>query len=126
MGLSTFDVFKQIDSEGLIEVSGERLCALQEVLLRMLGDLDRVCAKHDIPYTLGGGSCLGAVRHHGFIPWDDDLDINMTRDSYRRFIDVYESELKDRYWLHDCGVHPRLRSCLPEASFEGHDGKDEG
>lgn len=119
MGLSTFDVFKQIDSEGLIEVSGERLCALQEVLLRMLGDLDRVCAKHDIPYTLGGGSCLGAVRHHGFIPWDDDLDINMTRDGYRRFIDVYESELKDRYWLHDCERTPGYDLAFPRLRLKG-------
>ncbi len=94
MGLSTFDVFKQVDSEGLIEVTGEKLCALQGVLLQMLRDVDSVCSRHGIPYTLGGGSCLGAARHQGFIPWDDDLDINMTREGYRRFAEAYGAELQ--------------------------------
>ena len=51
----------------------------------MLFDLDSFCQENDIYYMLGGGSCLGAVRHHGFIPWDDDLDINMPREDFNRF-----------------------------------------
>lgn len=119
MGLSTFDTFKMIDSEDLIEISGERLRALQGVLLRMLHDVDCVCARHGISYTLGGGSCLGSVRHHGFIPWDDDLDINMTRDGYRRFVDAYESELKEKYWLHDCERTPGYDLAFPRLRLKG-------
>lgn len=119
MGLSTFDVFKQVDLEGLIEVTGEKLCALQGVLLQMLRDVDSVCSRHGIPYTLGGGSCLGAVRHQGFIPWDDDLDINMTREGYRRFAEAYGAELQEKYWLHDCERTPGYDLAFPRLRLKG-------
>ncbi len=66
-------------------------------LLNMLKDIDIVCKKHKINYMLGGGSALGAVRHKGFIPWDDDLDLNMPRKDYEKFIDVMEKELGAYY-----------------------------
>lgn len=119
MGLSTFDVFKQIDSEGLIEVTGEKLRALQGVLLQMLRDVDSVCSRHGIPYTLGGGSCLGAARHQGFIPWDDDLDINMTREGYRRFAEAHGAELQEKYWLHDCEHTPGYDLAFPRLRLKG-------
>ena len=50
---------------------------VQKVLLEMMLDIDKVCKKNHIEYFLVSGSALGAVRHHGFIPWDDDLDIGM-------------------------------------------------
>ena len=52
---------------------------VQLVLLEMLKDIDALCKKHNIRYWLTGGSALGAVRHKGFIPWDDDADIGMLR-----------------------------------------------
>ena len=58
---------------------------VQMVLLEMLKDIDQLCRKHDIPYFLNGGSALGAVRHKGFIPWDDDADISMIIEDYRKF-----------------------------------------
>lgn len=119
MSLSTFDIFKKVDAGDLIELSGKKLESLQVVLLQMAREVDAVCAEHRIPYTFGGGSCLGAVRHQDFIPWDDDLDINMTRDGYRRFIDVYESELKDRYWLHDCERTPGYDLAFPRLRLKG-------
>lgn len=119
MSLSTFDIFKKVDAENLIELSGKRLESLQGVLSQMIRDVDAVCVKHRIPYTLGGGSCLGAVRHQGFIPWDDDLDINMTRDGYYRFVDAYESELKDKYWLHDCERTPGYDLAFPRLRLKG-------
>ena len=58
---------------------------LQMKLLEMLKDIDKVCQKHQIPYWMSGGSALGAVRHQGFIPWDDDMDIAMMREDYEAF-----------------------------------------
>ncbi len=66
--------------------SGEtRLRQCQLVMLRMLKIFDHLCTRHNIEYFLTGGSLLGAVRHQGFIPWDDDLDVGMTRNNYEKF-----------------------------------------
>lgn len=120
MNLSTVDAFKNISAaNNPIELNGERLGSLQRVLTRMLGDLNEVCERHGIAYTLGGGTCLGAVRHHGFIPWDDDVDINMTREGYRRFVKAYESEMKDGYWLHDCNRTPGYELAFPRLRLKG-------
>ena len=54
----------------------------KELLMSMLREIDRICRMHDIPYMLFAGSALGAVRHQGFIPWDDDLDVLMLRADY--------------------------------------------
>ena len=60
--------------------------AHQQAMLVLLREFDRVCKKLDIPYVLFAGTMLGAVRHQGFIPWDDDLDIMMLRKDYKRFL----------------------------------------
>ena len=62
------------------------LNAHQAALLSLLKEFDRVCQVLDIPYVLFAGTLLGAVRHQGFIPWDDDLDVLMLRADYRRFL----------------------------------------
>ena len=66
----------------------EKVRNIQKKLLEMLIELDSVCNKHDIKYWLDAGTFLGAVRHEGFIPWDDDLDIGMLREDYEKFIEV--------------------------------------
>lgn len=72
---------------------------LQNKLLEMMKDIDKICQKNDINYFLAGGSCLGAVRHHGFIPWDDDMDIAIDRKDWKRFVDVMKKDLgKDFYF----------------------------
>lgn len=64
---------------------------IHRVLLDMMIDLDRFLREHNIEYSLAYGTMLGAVRHKGFIPWDDDMDIFMKREDYERFIKIYRS-----------------------------------
>ena len=61
---------------------------IQSLTLELLAEFDAFCEKNNIEYVLGGGSLLGAVRHKGFIPWDDDADVMMMRDQYERFLDL--------------------------------------
>ena len=65
----------------------EKMTVHQELLLEMLKDFDAVCRRHHISYQLFAGTALGAVRHHGFIPWDDDIDVILIRSEYQRFFD---------------------------------------
>lgn len=68
------------------------------IILDLMVEFDRVCKKYDIKYYLDGGSLLGAIRHNGFIPWDDDIDVTMPRDDYERFVKLSE-EFKHPYFL---------------------------
>jgi len=68
---------------------------LQKELLEILIDIDKVCRENDIKYSLFGGTLLGAVRHKGFIPWDDDVDICFTRKEYEKFMKIYPDQKKD-------------------------------
>lgn len=73
-----------------------------QLLLCMLKELDAVCRKHGIAYYLYGGTCLGALRHRGFIPWDDDADIIMTRDNLNRLLSLPAEEFPaGRILVHD-------------------------
>ncbi len=74
---------------------------LQRVLLDMYCDIAAVCKKYDLKMLLGGGSCLGAVRHKGFIPWDDDMDLLMPRNDYNMFLELFNNELGEKYHLVD-------------------------
>lgn len=70
------------------------------VCLDLLEQMDRICREEGIEYTLSSGSLLGAVRHKGFIPWDDDIDVAMTRDNYNKFLQVAGSKLdSDKYFV---------------------------
>lgn len=74
-------------------MNSEQLRKLQLTQLYILNEIDRVCKMLDIKYFLDAGSALGAIRHQGFIPWDDDLDIGMTRENYTRLIQEGQSLL---------------------------------
>jgi lipopolysaccharide cholinephosphotransferase len=76
-----------------------QLKRIQKVQLELALEVKRVCEKHQIIFFLAGGTLLGAVRHHGFIPWDDDLDIGMMRNEYDKFIRIAQDELSPQYFL---------------------------
>ncbi|MEG2626285.1 MAG: LicD family protein, partial [Christensenella sp.] len=68
---------------------------MKQIELELMSELDRVCRENNLSYVLAYGSCLGAVRHKGFIPWDDDMDVAMPRADYERLIDSFD-QLKSK------------------------------
>ena len=99
-------------------------------MLEILDAVDAICRAHNIPYWLSSGTLLGAVRHGGFIPWDDDLDIELLREDYLRLLPILRRELPERFMLHDResdSTYPNLyakvrdkHSCIEEEyEFKG-------
>ena len=100
--LRTRDVLHQFlgqSDNGLIRVEGELLEKLQLTELEMLRDVNSLCRRENIDLMAGGGTLLGAVRHKGFIPWDDDIDLMIRREQVERFTELVRRELSDRYEL---------------------------
>lgn len=85
-------MFKDYDDPAL-------LARIQELLTAILSEFDRVCTEIGTPYVVYGGTALGAVRHGGFIPWDDDVDVCMLRRDYERFLSHAPGVLKPEYML---------------------------
>lgn len=83
----------------LLKLTPEKLRELQLTELEALKHFDAFCRKHDLTYYLCGGTLIGAVRHKGFIPWDDDTDILMPRPDYERFIELYKKENKSERFV---------------------------
>lgn len=101
-------VLKQMEDGSCITVHD-----VHKVLLPMLLDIDKLCKKHHISYFLVAGSALGAVRHQGFIPWDDDLDIGMLYQDYVRFLKVLKEELPDQYVFQCFDTHRDYNVTIP-------------
>lgn len=83
----------------MIDIDKETLEKLKRLQLEILKDYIRICEKYNLRYYIIGGSCIGALRHGGFIPWDDDIDVGMPRPDYERFLEVALSELPEHLFL---------------------------
>lgn len=77
----------------------EVLDKLHRVQVEILRDFDAVCEKHQLHYFAVYGTAIGAVRHGGFIPWDDDVDVAMLREDYEKFLQIFPEEMAERYQL---------------------------
>ena len=83
--------FSKYNGEGTV------LRRVQDRMLEILIEVDKICKAHNISYWLEGGTLLGAVRHGGFIPWDDDIDISLMREDYLRLIKILPKELSSNF-----------------------------
>lgn len=100
----------------LVTAQRKRLWNIQ---LNLVAELDRICKKHNIRWFAYAGTLLGAARHKGFIPWDDDVDISMLRPDYEKFKEVIKTEIKEPYFVdawHDYKLEEE-EITLPDKSF---------
>ena len=100
-GISTQDYLLKLSDES--EVNNLRR-KFRQLYVELLIFVDNVCNKHDIDYWLGFGTLLGAVRHGGFIPWDDDIDLVILRKDYKKLIEVLPKELEEHDLKQSCGL----------------------
>lgn len=87
-----------------------KLKVIHNILLGYLLEVDRICKKYNIKYFLAGGTLLGAIRHKGFIPWDDDADVMMLREDYDKFLSVVQQELPNNIVLHNHTTDPKCHN----------------
>ena len=89
--------FMRFNHEMFVQLSEEQLDKLHRILFKILKDVVYFCEKNGLIYYLGGGTSLGAVRHHGFIPWDDDVDLAMPRRDFNIFREQFQNAHPDLY-----------------------------
>ena len=104
----------------IYKLTKEEFRRMQLIELDLLVEFDRVCRKHDIKYTLCAGTQLGEVRHNGFIPWDDDIDVSMMREDYERFKEEAMSDLdKSMCFFQDHTTDPYYRWGYAKLRYKG-------
>lgn len=102
--------FEGEEREGFfVESMMKRVWAAQ---MEVLQEIDKVCKKHNIEWFADWGTLLGTVRHQGFVPWDDDMDIAMKRKDYQRFAEVAEKELPEGYFVSNIYKDPEFSHFL--------------
>jgi len=89
-----------------INEEGTLLRGIQLRQLDILIEVDRICRKHNIKYWIDFGTLLGAVRHQGFIPWDDDIDITIPKEDYQRFKEIIQDELPKDFFFQSLKTDP--------------------
>ncbi len=114
-GMATFDLLKQSSGNNTFMLTDEQVESTQRVVWKIAQDIIDTCEQNDIPYFMDGGTCLGVVRHEGFIPWDDDIDIAIKRADYDRLLSAFEERHGEDYWIHSPVTTADY--CLPHAQI---------
>lgn len=106
--LNTHNKFKASagNNKNLYELTNQDIADIQKVLLDVQDDIAEFCEKHQLTYFLSGGSALGAIRHKGYIPWDEDLDMVMPRKDYDVFAKAFEQEYGEKYFVQEIHKSP--------------------
>ena len=78
-------------------ISNKDLRKAQLLMLKILKEVHKICEENNIKYFLSDGTLIGAIRHQGFIPWDDDLDIGMLREDYEKFCKIAPQILSENF-----------------------------
>lgn len=98
---------------------------LQQMELEILRDFQELCERHNIDYFAGGGTAIGAVRHKGFIPWDDDIDVNLVRKDYERFLKYAQKEYSDKYEIMNAETNDKYPLMSTRWMYKGTKFKEE-
>jgi len=125
---------EEVRSDYLVTAEAKKLWAVQ---MEILEKIDQICKKYGLKYYADGGTLLGAVRHKGYIPWDDDLDVQMLKEDYEKFCEVAPKELNEPYFFQsyktEKGFFPwlvRVRrsdtTCISEWELENNWGGHKG
>lgn len=108
-----------IEAKKSDSILGIDIKKIQRIELEILLEFDRICKKYDIKYQLFAGTLLGAIRHRGFIPWDDDIDVCMLRSEYNRFLSVVDDELASEYFFQSYETDPNYMNKFPKIRKNG-------
>lgn len=119
--LETNTAFRAViaNNDELTVLTDEDFAKIKEVLLVIMDDIDATCKKHGLTYVLCGGSCLGAIRHHGFIPWDDDMDIAMPRSDYDKLAECLAEDYPKKYWVQSIMSNPKTENSSMKVRMAG-------
>ena len=113
------NIVNEIEDNGIRFLTDDELRNLKKIMFECYQDVAEVCKKNNLSIMLGGGSALGAVRHRGYIPWDDDFDALMPRKDFEKLKKIFEKELGEKYILNSPNYHGVSNNRFPKVLING-------